>query len=48
MGTALRWIVGAGLVAVAVFAIVEATLLKASRYRLTHGDGRERTFRSKG
>ena len=37
-------IVIAGIVAV-VFIAIEAVLLKVSRYRLTHGDGKERAFR---
>ena len=32
-------------VLVAAFVAVEAILLKVSRYRLTHGDGKERAFR---
>jgi hypothetical protein len=30
---------------VAVVSIIEVALVKASEYRLSHGDGRERTFR---
>jgi hypothetical protein len=33
-----------GVVAVA-FVAIEVVLLKVSRYRLTHGDGKERAFR---
>jgi hypothetical protein len=48
MGTAIKWILaGIGSV-LAGIVLVEAILLKASRYRLTHGDGRERSFRRKG
>jgi hypothetical protein len=31
---------------VVVFIAIEAVLLKVSRYRLTHGDGKERAFRT--
>jgi K+ transporter len=44
MGT-LKWIAVAVAAVVATFALVEAVLLKSSRYRLMHGDGRERGFR---
>jgi K+ transporter len=44
MGT-LKWIAVVVAAVVAVFAVIEAVLLKASRYRLMHGDGRERSFR---
>lgn len=44
MGT-LKWIVVVAAAVVALFALIEAVLLKASRYRLMHGDGRERSFR---
>jgi K+ transporter len=44
MGT-LKWIGVAVAAVVAVFVLIEALLLKASRYRLMHGDGRERSFR---
>lgn len=41
-------IIGGAIVAVvAVWWALEMGLLKASRYRLAHGDGREHTFRSK-
>jgi len=30
---------------VVVASVVEVVLVKASEYRLSHGDGRERTFR---
>lgn len=33
-----------GIIAV-VFVAIEVVLLKVSRYRLTHGDGKERAFR---
>ena len=30
---------------VALVSLIEVVLVKASEYRLSHGDGRERTFR---
>lgn len=43
------FVIVAGVVAaiVAVWWVVEMGLLKASRYRLAHGDGREHSFRRK-
>ena len=35
-------------IVVAAWWAVEMALLKASRYRLAHGDGREHSFRRKG
>ena len=34
-----------GGIVVVVFIAIDAVLLKVSRYRLTHGDGKERAFR---
>jgi hypothetical protein len=46
MGT-LKWIAVVVAAVVVIFALIEAVLMKAGRYRLMHGDGRERSFRKR-
>jgi hypothetical protein len=40
-------VVTAGLLVAALMVALEVVLLRLSRYRLTHGDGRERAFRGR-
>jgi hypothetical protein len=44
----IGWILAVVAAAVGFVVLVDVALVKVSRYRLTHGDGRERSFRSKG
>jgi hypothetical protein len=39
------WIVAVPIVILILAIALEVVLLRVSRYRLTHGDGRERAFR---